>query len=40
VDLWAVHLRAEETDDPEPIAWTLLTTVPVHPFDDAVERAE
>ena len=40
VDLWAVHLRAEETDDPEPIAWTLLTTVPLHPFDDAVERAE
>jgi hypothetical protein len=30
----------ENTDDPEPIEWMLLTTVPVHTFDDAVERAE
>jgi hypothetical protein len=40
VDLWAVHLHEENTDDPEPIEWMLLTTVPVHTFDDAVERAE
>jgi hypothetical protein len=26
--------------DPEPIEWMLLTTVPVHTFDHAVERAE
>jgi hypothetical protein len=40
VELWAVHLHEENTDDPEPIEWMLLTTVPVHTFDDAVERAE
>ena len=33
VDLWAVHLHEENTDDPEPIEWMLLTTVPVHTFD-------
>lgn len=40
VDLWVVHLHEENRDDPEPIEWMLLTTVPVHTFDDAVERAE
>ena len=40
VELWAVHLYEENTDDPEPIEWMLLTTVPVNTFDDAVERAE
>ena len=38
VDLWAVHLHEENTDEPEPNEWKLLATVPVHSFDDAVER--
>jgi hypothetical protein len=40
VTLWAVSAREEEPplDGSDPIAWVLLTTMPVHTFQDACER--
>ena len=38
VDLWAVHLHEENTDDPEPIEWLLLTTVPAVSYTHLASR--
>jgi hypothetical protein len=39
VALWAVHvMEVEPPTAVEPIEWLLLTTVPVHTVDDAIER--
>ncbi|MEI6157270.1 MAG: IS4 family transposase, partial [Atribacterota bacterium] len=42
VTLWAVSAREEEPppEGAEPIEWVLLTTMPVHTFQDACERIE